>query len=185
VDDDHLAALVAADLRQNLRARAPQVRDVYGICLWSDDVYGDFLISFACEDDFEQKRQIPAYAAQPEEALRAPSGIRWSVGDWHTFPDDDFVTPETKAALAPLISRLQDVTLPEEELAAESERWRELTFAVFDLAQPLDLLPCTDDAIAFIGFDELTVDQQLELMSRTVPAERLQAIFPQWRSVFD
>jgi hypothetical protein len=179
--DDDLAELVAADLRRNLEVRAPNVRDVYGVCLWSDDLYGSFLVSLGTEAEFERQRRFPAYAAQPDEVLFAPDGLRWSVGDWHRFPDDEFVTEETEAALEPLILRLRDDTLSDAELGAECARWRELTFAVFDLAQPLDLLPCTEDAIAFVAFDEMNVEEQLDVMSRTVPASRMQARFPHWR----
>jgi len=181
MDNDLLADLVATDLRRNLEVRAPNVRDVYGVCLWSDDLYGSFLVSLGTEAEFERQRRLPAYASQPDQILFAPGGVRWSVGDWHRFPDDEFVTAETEAALEPLISRLRDDTLSDAELEAECARWRELTFAVFDLAQPLDLLPCTEDAIAFVAIDEMNVEEQLDLMSRTVPAARMQATFPQWR----
>jgi hypothetical protein len=185
MDDDGLAALVATDLRRNLEARAPNVRDVYGFCLWADDLYGDFLASFATEAWFARERRLPAYASAPDEVLFAAGGMRWSVGDWHRFPDDDFMTEETKAALEPLVSRLRDDTLTGAELEAGCARLRELAFAVFELAQPLDLLPCTEDAIAFVAFAEMSVEQQVEVMSRTVPASRLQATFPEWRGLGD
>jgi hypothetical protein len=181
MDDDLLADLVATDLRRNLEARAPNVRDVYGVCLWSDDLYGTFLVSLATEAEFERQRRFPAYASQPDEILFAPGGMRWSVGNWHKFPDDEFVTEETEAALEPIVSRMRDDTLTFAEIEAGSARWQELTFAAFELAQPLDLLPCTEDAIAFVAIDEMNVEEQLELMSRTVPASRMQPIFPQWR----
>jgi hypothetical protein len=177
--DEDLAALVATDLRQNLEARAPTVRDVYGFCLWSDDVYGSFLASFATEEEFERKRRLPAYASAPDRDLFAADGLRWSVGDWHKFPDDDFVTDRSQAALAPLVSRMTDDTLPEAELDAAFARWRELTLRVFELARPLELLPCTDDAIGFVGFGDSSVEEQLEWMTRTVPVSRLQGMFPE------
>lgn len=176
--DEDLAALVATDLRRNLEARAPNLRGVYGFCLWSDDVYGSFLASLATEDEFERKRRFPAYASAPDRALFAADGLRWSVGDWHRFPDDDFVTERTQAALAPLVARMTDDSLPEEELDAAFARWRELTLQVFELARPLELLPCTDDAIGFVGFGDSTVEEQLDWMTRTVPMSRLQQLFP-------
>ncbi len=87
VRDERLAAMVARDLSRNLEARAPDVRDVYGVCLWTDDAYGDFLISLATEPWFERRSQLPPYDAWPEEKLHAPKGLRWSVGDWLQFPD--------------------------------------------------------------------------------------------------
>ena len=183
--DEALAALVATDLRRNLEARAPNARDVYGFSLWADDIEGDFLASFATEAEFERQRRFPAYASRPVEVLFAPGGLRWSVGDWLKFPDDDFMTEETKRALKPLVSRLTDDTLTDAELEAACARWRELAFAVFELAQPLEVLPCTDDAIAFVTFPDRTVEEQLEVMSRTVPASRLQATFPDWRRLGD
>jgi hypothetical protein len=185
MDDDVLASLVAMDLQQNLRDRAASVCDVYGVCLWVDDVYGSFLASFATEAWFERQRRLPEYASAPDRALSAPVGPRWSLADWYRFPDDDFVTPATRAALQPLISRLTDDTLPDDVLEAESARCRELAFIALELARPLDVLPCTDDAIAFVAFTEMTLEEQVQVMRRTVPPDRFQAVFPGWRDSGD
>jgi hypothetical protein len=180
VDDDLLASLVETDLRRNLEERAPNVRDVYGVCLWTDDWNGDFLVSLATESSFRHQQQLPAYASTPDEVLSGPAGIRWSVGDWHQFPDDVFLTDETKAALEPLASRMRD-TLDEAVLEAHAARWREIAFAALELAQPLDVLPRTDSAIAFVTFNESTIVEQAEAMLRTIPASRFHATFPAWR----
>ena len=178
MDDHALARLVAIDLRRHLRALAANVRDVYGVCLWVDDVYGTFLASVATEAWFEHQRHLPAYASKSQTALSSLVGLRWSLGDWHQFPDDDFITGETRAALEPLVARLTDDTLGYAVLEAESARWREIAFAVIELARPLDVLPCTDNAIAFVAFTEMTVEEQVEVMLRTVPADRFRAVFP-------
>ena len=179
MDDDVLARLVATDLRRNLLARAPHVRDVYAFCLWVDDFNGYFLGSFATEAEFERHRRAPHYASKPDEVLRGPGGIRWSVGYWHKFPDDDFVTDETTAALEDL-NPSRDDTLDEAATEAQCARFRELAFSVFELARPLDLLPCTSGAIAYVQFAGTTTEEQLEVMARTVPASRLEAAFPGW-----
>lgn len=176
--DRHLAEQVATDLRRNLEERAATVRDVYGLCLWADDVEGDFLVSFATESDFDRLRQLPAYASRPVGELAAPDGIRWNVGDWHKFPDDDLLSDATREALAPLAARLTDDSRSVLAMRLAARRWRRIAFAAFDLARPLDLVPHTDDAIAFVGFPDLTVKQQLAVMRRTVPRKQLAAVFP-------
>jgi hypothetical protein len=177
-----LAEMVTTDLRSNLRERASRLSDVYGLCLWTDDINGDFLASLATEGEFERLRRLPGYASQPDELVFGAEGLRWNVGDWHKFPDDDFMTDKTKAALAPLAARLVDDTLAEEELESASAQWRDIAFDVLERVQPLDLLPCTEGAIAFVEFADTTVEERLEVMSRTVPASRIQALSSEWRT---
>jgi hypothetical protein len=177
-----LAELVATDLRSNLRDRASGLSDVYGFCLWTDDINGDFLASVATEEEFERLRGLPGYASQPDELLFGAKGLRWNVGDWHKFPDDDFMTDKTKGALQPLAARLVDDSLAERELLAAGARWRDIAFDVFGLVQPLDLLPCAEGAIAFVEFADARVEERLDVMSRTVPASRMQALSAEWRT---
>ncbi len=80
-----LAELLAQDLRDNLRGRAPGLSDVYGFCLWTDYLEGDFLASVATEAQFERERGLPGNASQPELLLGA-TGPRWNVGNWLAFP---------------------------------------------------------------------------------------------------
>jgi hypothetical protein len=98
------------------------------------------------------------------------------------FPDDDFMTDKTKGALEPLAARLVDDSLAETELLAASARWRDIAFDVFELVQPLDLLPCAEGAIAFVEFADARVEERLDVMSRTVPASRMQALSAEWRT---
>jgi hypothetical protein len=177
-----LAELVATDLRSNLRERARGLSDVYGVCLWTDDIEGDFLASVATEEEFEQLRGLPGNASQPDELLFGATGLRWNVGYWLKFPDDDFMTDKTKAALQPLAARLVDDSLAERELLAASARWRDIAFDVFGLVQPLDLLPCAEGAIAFVEFADARVEERLDVMSRTVPASRMQELSAEWRT---
>jgi hypothetical protein len=177
-----LAELVATDLRSNLRERARGLSDVYGFCLWSDDIEGDFLASVATEEEFERVRGLPGSASQPDELLFGADGLRWNVGNWHKFPDDDFMTDKTKAALAPLAARLVDDSLAESEPLAANALWRDIAFDVFELVQPLGLLPCAEGAIAFVQFADATVEERLDVMSRTVPASRMQELSAEWRT---
>lgn len=180
MDDLSLVELVATDLRNNLQERASRLSDVYGFCLWTDDIEGEFLASLATEAEFERLRRLPAYASLPD--LLGADGPRWNVGDWHKFPDDDFTTDKTKAALAPLAAQLMDDTLAEEQLEAAGRRWRQIAFSVFEQLQPLDLLPRSENAIAFVEFADSTVEERLKVMSRTVPAPRMQELASEWRT---
>jgi hypothetical protein len=182
MDDLGLVQMVARDLRSNLEERASRLSDVYGFCLWTDDINGGFLASLATEGEFERLRGLPGYATQPDAVLFGADGLRWNVGDWHKFPDDDFMTDKTRTALEPLAAELVDDTLGEEHQVAVGRRWRDIAFSVFELVQPLDLLPCSDDAIAFVEFADATVEERLEVMSRTVPASRMQVLSSQWRA---
>jgi len=177
-----LVELVTTDLRSNLEERASRLSDVYGFCLWTDDINGDFLASLATEGEFERLRRLPGYASQPDEVLFGADGLRWNVGDWHKFPDDDFMTDKTKAALEPLAAELVDDTVGQVQLEAAGRRWRDIAFNVFELVQPLDLLPCSENAIAFVEFADTTVEERLEVMSRTVPASRMQVLSSEWRT---
>ncbi len=93
------------------------------------------------------------------------------------------MTDQTKAALRPLADRLLDDAYTEAELTTAGAQWRDLAFEVFELVQPLDLLPCTKGAIAFVEFVDAAVEERLDVMSRTVAASRMEELSAQWRSI--
>ena len=181
MDDDELAAMVARDLRSNLERRAEQEWDVYGVGLWAGDDYGYFLISLGTGELAERLAALPAYTGPNAAKLDGPAGDRWNIGDWHRFPDDEFLTSETTAALRPLASRLSDDDLDLEVVVAEAARWREIGFKALEAARPLDVLPTTEDAIAFVACPDITTVEQAVMMQRTVPPGQFHAVFPEWR----
>jgi hypothetical protein len=178
-DDQVLAELLAADARRNLEGRAARLRDVYAVTLFTEEIGGYFLLTVATEDEYARQRQFPAYASKPDEVLSRSDGLRWSVGDWHRFPDDEFVSEATTRAFEPLLLRLQSAE-DEDEFEALCRRWFDITTEALRLARPLDLLPCTEDAIAFVSLPGMGAQENVTFMARTVPVARLEALFPEW-----
>lgn len=178
---DDAARLVARDVVRRLEARAPSLKDVYGVVLWTDDYYGYFVLSVATESQFDEARRLPAYANQPDEALRAPTGLRWDVGSWMSPDEDDFVAPDTTAALAPFVAELQSDDIDDEALCALSERWVEMASAALAYARPLEHVPTAEDAVAFVQAAGMTPLDTAERMVHSVPADRFHRVFPAWR----
>ena len=173
--------MVARDLRTNLERRAEHVWDVYGVGLWAGDDYGDFLISLGTGELAERVAALPAYAGPNADKLNGAAGVRWNIGDWHRFPDDEFLTSETTAALKPLASRLSDDALDLEVVVAAATRWREIGFKALEAARPLEVVPTIEDAISFVTCPDITTVEQAVMMQRTVPPSRFHAVFPEWR----
>lgn len=179
--DDAVVRLLARDLVANLEERAPGLANVYGVALWCDPFTGDFLAGVATEDWYEGQLRLPAYAGKDEADVRRLDGVRWSVGDWHRFPDDDFLSAEAQAAIAPLAPDNLG-TDDERALEAACERLCDIAYETLRLARPLDHVPTTDDAIAFCSFADSTTAENGLAMLETVPPSTFHRLFPEWRA---
>jgi len=171
--DEELARLVARDFAGHLERRAADLDGpVYAVALAAEDEYGQYLATMNTE-----KTHRPS-AGPPEDGN--PSSSRWNSGNWDVWADD-FVSAETRQALAPL-STILTTSDDEEESERASWHWVEIAFRAVELARPLTVLPVTTpDAIAYVSFHDVGTVDAFAAMQRNVPGEQFHALFPEWR----
>lgn len=190
--DSDLASAIAEELTAYVRSQATAVEGpVYAVSLWSYGEYGQLGLNFATERGFDAIRRVPAYGALSEAALAAPSSIRWNSGDWDFGTAEPFCSESTQQRLNVLRDGMDEagsrwVDDPSKAncaaLARLEGQWVRLANEAMARAEPMALLPCGPDAIAWVECANYT--RRVEhAMSMTLSNDRavLRRLFPQWR----
>lgn len=193
MSDEPLVRLLARDLRSYLVGRGPRLDGpAYAVTLFTDYTEGVFCCpGVATETWYAAYSTSAANRSADRERLAGPSGARWDTAYWD-IPADDFLSPETTTALAPLAAILidtdhlveRDGELTLDDVARDAVyRWIEIGHQVILRADPLSVLPTVPDAIAYCEYPDGTAHERAEAMLHTVPLDRMRALFPEWEKL--